>query len=53
MKRTMGGHGIDPFVQRGVELGDDALFPSTIPMSQERLRLVDRVLWGAISHRRH
>ena len=40
----MGGHGIDPLVQRGVELGDDALLPLAVAVSQHGLRLINRVL---------
>ena len=40
----MRGDGVDPFVQRRVQLGDDALFPVWADEPEQKLRLVDRVL---------
>ena len=30
----MSGHRVDPFVDRGVELGDDALLPLVVTVAQ-------------------
>ena len=37
-------HGVDPLVERRVELSDDVLLPLLADEPEERLRLVDRVL---------
>ena len=41
---TVVGHGVDPLVERRVELRDDVLLPLLADEPEERLRLVDRVL---------
>ena len=41
---TVWGDGVYPTVQRGVELGDDALLPLPADEPEEQLGLVDCVL---------
>ena len=45
----MGGEGVGPFVQRGVEVGDDALLPLLVGVPELGFRLVRRVLQHMIS----
>ena len=47
-KRTMIWYRIDPFVQSGIELSDDMLFPLLPDKPKQRLRLVDGILLAVI-----
>lgn len=46
-------YGVYPFVERRIELGDDVLLPLLSDETQERLRLIDRVLESPRAHTSH
>jgi hypothetical protein len=43
------GHHVDRLVQCRIELCHDVLLPVRAHKAKEKLRLVDRILWDAIS----